>query len=89
MHACMPRHTACRTLVPRPGIEPVPRVVEARTPNHWTAREFPDELFKIYKSIKMKESVTPTSYMHLFPLPSPSGSGYPLCFIIPIYFSYF
>ena len=28
-------------LVPRPEIEPVPPAVEARIPNHWTAREFP------------------------------------------------
>ena len=32
---------ACRILVPRPGIEPVPHAVEARSPNHWTAREVP------------------------------------------------
>ena len=31
---------ACRILVPRPGIEPVPPAVEARSPNHWTARVF-------------------------------------------------
>ena len=28
-------------LVYRPGIEPVPLAVKARSPNHWTAREFP------------------------------------------------
>ena len=28
-------------LVPWPGIEPVPPAVEAQSPNHWTAREFP------------------------------------------------
>ena len=33
--------TACGILVPRPGMEPVPPAVEARSPNHWTAREFP------------------------------------------------
>ena len=26
---------------PQPGIEPVPPAVEAWSPNHWTAREFP------------------------------------------------
>ena len=36
-----PRCTACRILVPRPGIEPGPPAVEAPSPNHWTAREFP------------------------------------------------
>ena len=35
------RRTACGILVPRPGIEPVPPVVEAWSPNHWTAREVP------------------------------------------------
>ena len=28
-------------LVPQPGIERLPPAVEARSPNHWTAREFP------------------------------------------------
>ena len=32
---------ACRILVPRPGIEPMPPAVEAQSPNHWTAREVP------------------------------------------------
>ena len=36
-----PRHAACRILVPRPGIEPVPPAVEAQSPNRWTAREAP------------------------------------------------
>ena len=26
----------------QPGIEPVPPAVEAQSPNHWTAREFPE-----------------------------------------------
>ena len=36
-----PCPTACGILVPRPGIEPVPPAVEARSLNHWTAREVP------------------------------------------------
>ena len=28
-------------LVPQPGIEPTPLAMEARNPNHWTAREVP------------------------------------------------
>ena len=36
-----PRRAACRILVPRPGIEPVAPAVEARSLNHWTAREVP------------------------------------------------
>ena len=34
-------HTACGILVLRPGIEPAPSAVKARSPNHWTARKFP------------------------------------------------
>ena len=30
---------ARRILVPQPGIEPVPLVVEVRSPNHWISRE--------------------------------------------------
>ena len=43
-----PHHTACGTLVPRPGIEPVPPAVEAWSLNHWTPREVP----KVDLSIK-------------------------------------
>ena len=32
---------ACGILVPGPGIEAAPSAVKARSPNHWTAREFP------------------------------------------------
>ena len=34
---------ACEILVPQPGIEPLPPAVEAQSPNHWTARELPNE----------------------------------------------
>ena len=34
-----PCHTACRILVPRPGIEPTPPAVEAQSLKHRTARE--------------------------------------------------
>ena len=37
-----PHHEACGILVPQPGIEPGPSTVRAWSPNHWTAREFPD-----------------------------------------------
>ena len=33
-------HTACRILVSRPGIEPVPLAVKVWSPNPWTSREF-------------------------------------------------
>ena len=32
---------ACRILVPQPGIEPTPPVVEVQNLNHWATREFP------------------------------------------------
>ena len=32
-------HVACRILVPLPGIEPMPHIVEVWNLNHWTARE--------------------------------------------------
>ena len=34
-----PHCTACGISVPRPGIEPMPPAVEARSLNHWTTRE--------------------------------------------------
>ena len=34
-------HVAYRILVPRPGVEPMPPALEARSLNHWTAREVP------------------------------------------------
>ena len=33
-------HMACRILVPRPGFEPPPLTASARSPSHWTARDF-------------------------------------------------
>ena len=33
---------AYRILIPQPGIEPAPPALEARSLNHWTAREVPD-----------------------------------------------
>ena len=34
-------HVAFRILIPRPRIKPAPPALEARSPNHWTAREAP------------------------------------------------
>ena len=31
---------ACGILIPQPGIKPTPSAVKARSPNHWTIREF-------------------------------------------------
>ena len=36
-----PRHVACGTLVPWPGIEPGPLAVKVQSPDHWTTREVP------------------------------------------------
>ena len=35
-----PHCVPCGILVSQPGIEPTPSAVKARSPNHWTAREF-------------------------------------------------
>ena len=45
-------HEACGTLVPQPGIEPAPPAVEARSPNHWTAREVPVLKLSLYNQFK-------------------------------------
>ena len=51
---------ACGTLVPCPGIEPVPPAVEAWSLNHWTTREVPYTLIliacgsRILQRLKMK-----------------------------------
>ena len=37
-------HVAYRILVFRPRIKPVPPELQVQSPNHWTAREFLDEL---------------------------------------------
>ena len=40
-----PRHAACRILVPRPGIKPMPPALGAQSLNHWAAREVPLKYF--------------------------------------------
>ena len=35
-----PQCGACGILIPQPGIKPTPLAVKARSPNHWTIREF-------------------------------------------------
>ena len=68
----------CRIPVPRPGIEPVPPAVDARSSNHWTAREFPFFLLTLLyycyfyiwitynKDKKRKKVVTLTNYTACF-----------------------
>ena len=46
---------ACGVLVPQPGIEPGPPVVEARSPNHWTTREFPTATFNAGAGIALND----------------------------------
>ena len=55
-----PCHTACRILVPRPGIEPTPPAVEAQSLKHRTAREilWLLTLNKKYKQQTREDSVT-------------------------------
>ena len=44
---CWWHSVACMILVPRPGIKSMPPAVEAQSPIHWTAREFPPSTVKI------------------------------------------
>jgi len=37
--------TVCRILVPQLGVEPVLSAVKMQSPNHWAAREFPEQNF--------------------------------------------
>ena len=39
---------ACKILVPRPGIEPVPPALEAGRSNLWTTREVPKYFSHLY-----------------------------------------
>ena len=41
----LPHHMACGILVSQSGIEPAPLAVKAWSPNHWTTREFPVDMF--------------------------------------------
>ena len=45
---CGHARTACRILVPQPGIEPMSRAVEVQSLNHWTTRKIPASLNHIY-----------------------------------------
>ena len=41
---------ACEILVLRPGIESVPRALEAQSPDYWITREFREDPFLMNKS---------------------------------------
>ena len=47
-------HTACRILLPWPGLEPVPSAVKVQCLKHWTTREFPDS-FLFYPITKSSD----------------------------------
>ena len=64
-----PGCTACGILVPQPGIEPVPPALEARSLNHWTAREVP----------KLSDLVRTTSYYCLPQFWDVTGSADGFC----------
>ena len=51
---------ACGILVPWPGIEPMSSPVKARSPNHWTAREFPSQQFLDKKQQQPKKNQNKT-----------------------------
>ena len=44
---------ACGILLPQPAIEPTPPAVEARSLNHWTAREVPESILNARKELPL------------------------------------
>lgn len=48
LHHVLLMCVACRTPVRRPGMEPESPVVEAQSPNHWTAREVSGHISSIF-----------------------------------------
>ena len=59
-HFFFPPHCATyEILVPRPGIKPGPSAVKTRSPNHWTASEFPMmDIFKHTQKERERERGT-------------------------------
>ena len=45
-------YAACGTLVPPPGIEPLPPILEARSLNHWTTGEVPTVYLFTFSAVK-------------------------------------
>ena len=83
-----PHCTACGILIPWPGIQPGPMAVKVQSPNHWTAREFPNILFLLFTIhvfflvcciLYLYLSISPIPFMQLHPdwktsmLPSPKS----------------
>ena len=46
-----PHSMACGILIPQPGIKLMSPAVEARSLNHWTAREVPSIIFNVYPEV--------------------------------------
>ena len=67
--------TACRTLVPWPGIKPWPKAVEVQNPTHWITRQLPCNTF--YKNF----SIT----CHPSTIPQQNKQTNPVAFISTIY----
>ena len=55
-----PLRVACRILVPRPGIKPLPPLLEDQSLNHWTAREVP---FCLFFSPDPGKKITPHAHI--------------------------
>ena len=53
------------TLVPLPGIKPGPTARKALSPNHWTAREFPQNLLNIVRNLFEISSAQKNGCSHL------------------------
>ena len=47
-----PCHAACGILVPPPGIETLPPILEARSLNYWTAGEVPTVYLFTFSAVK-------------------------------------
>ena len=60
-------HAACRILVPRARMEPMPPTLEAWRFNHWTPREVPTNILKEYSDPDFlgKERKYDTNYILL------------------------
>ena len=59
-----PCPAACRILVPRPGIEPLPPPLGAQSLNHWTAWEVPNPtIFLMYVLLDSTDMMSMTNYI--------------------------
>ena len=53
---------SCGILVPRPGIEPRASAVKTQSPNHWTAREFPQSSFRFSVNLRGRNRDHPCTH---------------------------